>query len=390
MRIAYFDCFSGISGDMAIAAFLDAGLNFNTLSAELKKLKLKGYRLKSSKVMRGSIAGTKFDCISDTKSHGHEHRSLKEIMSIIGKSALSDRVKSIAKNIFTAIGEAEARIHGIDKKDDLRLHELGDIDSIVDIVGVAIAIDKLGIDEIRASNINMGRTFVRARHGNLPIPGPAALELLKNVPVSISNIDAELVTPTGAGILKALSKSFGEMPRMKISSIGYGAGSHDIEGMPNMLRVMVGEAVSAFETDKVFVVETNIDDMNPQHFEYLFEKLFKEGALDAYTTSIQMKKTRPAFKLTVISEPADLERISSVILKETTTIGLRFYEAGRFKLTRKITKVRTKYGDVRMKFTSGPDSIAKAMPEYEDCARLAREKQVPLRVVYDEARAAAK
>ena len=383
MRIAYFDCFSGISGDMTIGAFLDAGLSFGKLSKELSKLKIKGYRLKKTRVKRREITGTKFDCITDSRAEG---RTIKEILSIIGRSSLNNRVKNIAGSIFTNIAEAEAKIHGIRSKEEAHLHELGDTDSIVDIVGTGIAIDELGIDGIYASDISMGRSFVKARHGILPIPSPASLELLKGVPVEISEIDAELVTPTGAGILKTLSKGFGRMPRMEIDKIGYGAGSGELNERPNMLRVFIGEVRSAFAEDRVSVIETNIDDMNPQNFEYLFEKLFKEGALDAYTTSVQMKKSRPAFLLTVLARPEDLNDLSSVIFSETTTTGLRVYDADRFVLERKFTTVKTKYGTVKVKISQGPGGIVTSSPEYDECARIARSSKVPLKVVYDEAK----
>lgn len=383
MKIAYFDCFSGISGDMAIGAFLDAGLSFDALSAELGKLRIKGYELKKSRVRRGAIVGTKFDCI--VRRTGHGHRSVREILALIDRSGLSARAKATAKKIFENIGAAEARVHGIKAGASVYLHELADIDSIVDIAGIAVAIDKLGIDEVRCSPVTMGRYVVKTAHGNLPIPGPAALELLRDVPVTISNIDAELVTPTGAGIAKTLSKGFGAMPQMSVSSIGYGAGSRDLPGMPNMLRVIIGQAVAPFLSDRVYVVETNIDDMSPQHVEYIYEKLFREGALDVYTTSIQMKKTRPAFKLTAICAEADLEKISSAMFRETTTIGVRFYEAGRFKLARNTVRARTRYGTVDVKVASGPGGIFKMAPEYDHCVKAARQSDVPLRVVCDEA-----
>ena len=386
MRIAYFDCFSGISGDMAIAAFLDAGLKMSVLSRELKKLNIDGYVLKKSNVRRGQIVGTKFDCIATKNYAGH--RSLKSIITLINKSSLDARVKTIAKSIFSVIGSAEAKIHGFKKGEAVWLHELGGIDSIVDIVGLAIAINSLEIDEVYASAINMGRTFVKTAHGNLPIPGPAALELLKGVPVEILNINAELVTPTGAGFLRALAKDFGRMPSMKITGIGYGAGSKDIKEIPNMVRVIIGESASSFKGDRVLVVEANIDDMNPQYFEYIFERLFGAGALDVYSTAVQMKKTRPAFKLTAICNTKDLEEISSVFFKETTTIGLRFYEAGRFTLARKMVKARTKYGEVGVKISNGPDGIRTITPEHDDCVRIARSKKIPLRVVSNMAREA--
>ncbi len=388
MIIAYLDCFSGISGDMAIAAFLDAGLRLSVLSRELKKLKIKGYEIKMRRVMRGKIAGTKFDCIK-TKEHAG-HRKLEDIIAIINRSSLGPRVKKLAADIFNNIGSAEAKIHGFRKGGVVWLHELGDIDSIIDIVGVAIAIDELGIDEVYASNINMGSTSVKTAHDFIPIPAPAALELLKGAPVKILDIGAELVTPTGAGILKTLSKGFGVMPSMKISKIGYGAGARQLERLPNMLRVLIGSpSEPAFKEDNVMVVETNIDDMNPQHLEYVFEKLFSAGALDVYSSCIQMKKARPALKLSVICAPKDLEKISSAIFSETTTIGIRFYGAGRYRLERRTVKAKTKYGEVRVKVSERPGGVLTAAPEYDDCRRIAKTKRVPIGEVTDMAREAA-
>ncbi len=383
MRIAYFDCFSGISGDMTIAAFLDAGLSLKKLASQLAKLKLNGYELKATKVMRGGLAGTQFFCI--TKGSAHNHRPLSEIIRMIDRSSLCARVKNIAKDIFTRIGRVEAKIHGKSVK-DIRLHELGDIDSIIDIVGAAIAVDSLGIEGIYSSKISLGRTIANTKHGPIPIPAPAVIELLKGVPTEISDLEAELVTPTGAGILNVLSRGFGRAPQMKIDRIGYGAGSRDLPERPNMLRIIIGETVSVFKEDRIHVIETNIDDMNPQNFEYLFEKLFREGALDVYTTVIQMKKSRTAFKLTVLAQPQDLERLAAVIFSETTSIGLRFYEADRLKLDRKIVKVRTRYGDVKVKMSQSSSGIRTASPEYDNCVKLAREKRVPLKVIYDEAK----
>ena len=386
MRIAYFDCFSGISGDMALGAFLDAGLSFKKLSDELAKLNINGYSLKRSKVSRGGIRGTKFECISNEHKHS---RSLKEIIRVIEKSRLSARVKNTAIYIFDNIGAAEAKVHGIKKGSDIRLHELGSMDSIVDIVGTAIALNELGIGEVHSSHVTTGRGSVMTAHGRLPVPPPAVLELLKGVPVNVAGPGHEIVTPTGAAILKTLAKSFGDAPGMKIDRIGYGAGSRDGEdGLPNMLRLAVGEAVGTFAEDSVCVIETNIDDMNPQVFEYLFERLFKEGVLDVYLTNIQMKKSRPGFKLTVIAEHRDRDRIASVIFSETTTIGLRYYKMGRLKLNRETVTVRTSTGSVGVKISKGPGGILTASPEYEECIRLARKSGLPFKKIYDEAKAA--
>lgn len=385
MKIAYFDCFSGISGDMTIAAFLDAGLSFDLLSKELAKLKLKGYKLKSSSVKRGAIACTRFDCV--TEPSPHSHRSLKEINLLIDKSSLNGNVKKLSKEMFANLGRAEAKVHGNGRNHDVVLHELGDVDSIVDIVGVAIAVDLLEIGEICASKVSLGRTMVDTRHGKLPVPSPAALELLKGVPVAISEIGSELVTPTGAAILKTLVKNFGHLPQAEISSIGYGAGSKVLADRPNMLRIMIGESVSAFKEDTVCMIETNIDDMSPQHVGFVFEKLMEAGALDVYVTNIQMKKSRPAFKLTAMAPSSGLQRVAKAIFRETTAIGVRFYEVNRLKLERGFKKVRTSYGELNVKVSKGPGGLFTALPEYEECAALARRKNVPLRKVYDEAKA---
>jgi pyridinium-3,5-bisthiocarboxylic acid mononucleotide nickel chelatase len=387
MRIAYFDCFSGISGDMTLGAFLDAGLSMKALSRELARLNLKGYALKKTDASRGSLSGTQFHCVAEGKRHGH--RPLKEILNIIEKSPLKQKVKSVAKDIFMTIGRAEGRVHRHGQRGGIYLHELGDIDSIVDIVGTAIALDELGIEDVYSSKVTLGRGFVDTRHGSLPLPAPAAVEILKGVPLEISNVEAELVTPTGAGILKTLSKGFGRMPQMEIGSVGYGAGSDDIPGRPNMLRVLIGEKMPVFKEDRIAVIETNIDDMSPQNFEYLFERLFREGALDVYTTVIQMKKSRSAFKLTVLCNRQETERLAAIIFSETTTIGVRFYEADRFKLYRKMVKVRTKYGDIKVKVSGGAGGALTASPEYDECAGLARKKKVPLKLIYDEAKNAA-
>ena len=388
MKILYFDCFSGIAGDMALGALIDAGLGIDILSRELKKLKIKGYELVASKVMRKHVSGTKFDVVVKNSPGAHSHRALSEILTLIDDSSLKSAVKENAKKIFNIIGKAESKIHGISDKKKIHLHELGDIDSIIDIVGLAIAIDALGIDEICSSPVNFGRTILDTKGGVLPAPSPASLEILRGAPVKISGIDSELVTPTGAGILKALSKGFGDMPQMKVSRIGYGAGTHESGEIPNMLRVIIGETAAAFEEDKAFVIETNIDDMNPQNFEYLFEKLLKEGALDAYTTTVQMKKSRPAFKLTVLSDRLKLERLCSIIFNETTSIGIRYYEVDRFKLRREMVKVDTKYGNIKVKLSKGPDNILTVSPEYEECVKAARAKGVPLKRIYEEARKA--
>jgi uncharacterized protein (TIGR00299 family) protein len=387
VKIAYFDCFSGISGDMTVAAFLDAGLPLSVLKDGLDKLGVGGYEIARRKVRRGAISGIQFEC-RRSKVGAHGHRTLKDIRSIIGRSALSRRVKETSGKIFDNIASAEAKVHGCRGTKSVYLHELGDIDSIVDIVGSSIAMEAMGIDEARSSPVMMGRTIARTAHGAIPIPAPAAIEMLKGVPVQMSTAEAELVTPTGAGILKTVVSGFGPMPPMEISSIGYGAGSREIEGLPNMLRVVLGESRAPAGLSRVKVVEANIDDMNPQYFEYAEERLFDAGALDVYVTPIQMKRSRPAFKLTAICREPDLKDVSDTIFRETTTIGVRFYDAGRYELDRKIEKARTGFGAVRVKVSRGSNGMRTVSPEYRDCRRIAAARGVPLKTVYDAARSA--
>jgi uncharacterized protein (TIGR00299 family) protein len=386
MKIAYFDCFSGISGDMTIAAFLDAGLPMRELISGLGRLKLKGYSLRKTRVMRGPIAGTKFDCSSPERGHS---RSLRQILRLLESSALKPKVKDLSKRIFSNIGDAEAKVHGIRDASGVHLHELGCVDSIVDIVGAAIAVDAMGIDEIRSSPVTMGRTITGTAHGAIPVPAPAALELLKGVPAEITDVAEELVTPTGAGILKTFAKAFGAMPPMEISAVGYGAGARQGSRAPNMLRVVIGRSLPGGGSGSVTVIEANIDDMNPQFFEHLFERLFEEGALDVYVTPVQMKKSRPAFKLSVICDDSKLERLSSVVLRESTTIGVRFHRAGRITLERSSSRVKTPYGEIAVKVSAAPGGARTVSPEYEDCRRAAKRSGSPLRHVYDAAKAAA-
>jgi len=373
MRIAYFDCSSGISGDMILASLIDAGLRISVLEKELARLAVSGYRLKVSRTMRSGIGAAQFECVINKKKAKHAHaRNLKEILRIIEASGLKPVVKHNARDIFVRLGEAEAKVHRV-KLEDVHFHEVGNIDSIVDIVGACIALDALGIGALYASMISVAR------------PAPATLHLLKRLPTKVENIDFEIATPTGVAILATLSKGFGKVPPFNPSSVGIGAGQASFRERPNILRVMIGEPVERFTEDEIAIIETNIDDMNPQVFEYLYERLFKEGALDVFVTPIQMKKSRPGFQLTVLAYEHLLQNISKVIFSETSTIGLRYYRAGRFKLERTVRRVATRFGPVRVKKSEGPGGIIVATPEYDDCARIARKTKTPFKVVYDEA-----
>ena len=380
MKTAYFDCFSGISGDMIIGALLDLGLDFNYLKKELQKLKLKNYRIESKRIVKNGITATKFDVSIKNKNH-HEERNLKEINKIINNSKLDNEAKNTIKKIFLKIGAAEAKIHNkpIDK---IHFHEIGAVDTIIDVASAVIGLKNLGIGKIYCSKINAGTGFVKFSHGRFPIPAPATAEILKNVPVYNNGIEAELVTPTGAAIITASAEKFGEMPLMKIEKIGYGAGAKNLK-QPNVLRVFFGE-LNEKDEEKINMIETNIDNMNPEIYPYVVERLMENGALDAYLTSIIMKKGRPAIKLTVLCDIENTDKLCNIIFDETTTLGVRIYQALKKKLDREIKTVKTKYGNARVKISKLNNEVKNAMPEYEDCVKIARNKKIPLKKIYDE------
>lgn len=370
MRVLYLDCASGISGDMFVGAMLDAGLNFSFLQKELSKLKLKGYRIKKKTVLRHSIKGTKFDVLVDEKKR---HRTLKEILAIINKSRLSEEVKKLSRDIFLNIGKAESRAHNT-SLDKVHFHQIGDLDSIIDIVGAAIAIKELQIDRTYGSSLNLGKA------------APATLNLAKGSRISLSGTPHELTTPTGAAIFKTLVKKTETPPAMDVVEVGYGAGTNNIEQFPNLLRIIIGEMDELpYDEDEVTVIETNIDDLKPMMYDYLIERLFKAGALDVFTTPAYMKKTRMGVLLTTLARCSDLKKMADIIFKETTTIGLRYFRAKRFVLKRETKKLKTKYGPINFKMSKIGDSDYRFNPEYEDCKKLAKELKLPLQKVYKEA-----
>ena len=386
MKTAYFDCFSGISGDMILGALIDAGLNLDELKDELKKLKIAGFEINTEKVTRNSISGIKF---SVEIQEGHVHRHLNDIIKILKNSSLDEDVKRTSEDIFQRLAEIEAKIHNT-TVDKIHFHEVGALDSIVDIIGSVIGVKKLGIERIYSSRIHLGTGFANTQHGKIPVPVPATSELLKDIPVYSTGIESELVTPTGAVIISTLSSGFGEMPYMKIENIGYGAGSKVLK-IPNLLRVFVGEILEEnYEKDEVILVETNIDDMNPEFFDYVTEKLFAEGALDVYKTPIFMKKNRPAILLSVIIPEEKLNRAVSIIFSETTTLGVRIQRINRQKLTREIVPVETKYGLIEIKVSKFGTEIKNLSPEYENCKHIAEKLGVSLKEVFEEAKAAAR
>jgi uncharacterized protein (TIGR00299 family) protein len=381
MTLAYFDCFSGISGDMTLGALVDAGMSIDALRSELSKLNLPGYRITAEKVTRSGIAATKVNVDLDDKKQPVRH--LSDIRTIIESSLLSQAVKQKSIRIFERLAEAEAKVHGT-TPDNVHFHEVGAVDAIVDIVGSVIGLDLLGVAEILGSSINLGSGTIRSAHGTLPVPSPAASELLKGVPVYSSSILFELTTPTGAAIISTLSSSFGPLPRMKINRIAYGAGNKDFPEQPNVLRLFIGESVSAYEEDSSIVIETNIDDMNPQAYDYIIEKLMEKGAQDVYLTPIIMKKGRPAILLSVLTDKTRIDVVLNTIFRETTSIGVRIQEVGRNKLTREIREVETVYGKVRIKVSKRGDEVLTVTPEYEDCRKIAEERQIPLKQVIEE------
>jgi len=385
MKVGYFDCFSGISGDMTLGALIDAGLDFEQLKGELSKLELPGYQIEAVRQMRCHISGTKFDVKA---GETHQHRGLSQINKIIESADISERAKADALEIFDRLATVEAEVHAA-PKEEIHFHEVGAVDSIIDIVGTAIGMDLMMIEKCYASEIPLGSGTIKASHGMLPVPAPATIKLLKNARVYSSGQKRELVTPTGAAILTHYCESFGPMPEMKITSTGYGAGQTDVAEMPNMLRLVIGESDAGTVKQRMELIEANIDDMNPEFYDYIFERLFEAGALDVYLVPIHMKKNRPANLLTVLAHKKDCENLTSIILSETTTFGLRSYTTNKILLRRENITVNTKYGPVSVKvgyFDSGHSTIA---PEYEDCKKAAKANQVPIKQVYNEALKAA-
>ncbi len=386
MRIAYFDCFSGASGDMILGALLDAGLPLAALRRELAKLRLHGFRLKTRRVTRGGLAGTKLDVVCD--AHDHEHRRLSHILRILSRSGLSARVKRDASGVFRRLAEAEAKVHGT-SIEEIHFHEVGAVDAIVDVVGACVALEKLGVERVVASPLPTGTGFVDCAHGRLPVPAPATAELLTGFPVAASDVEAELTTPTGAAILTTLADSFGPRPAMTPARVGLGAGSREIPRTPNLLRVFIGESVPRAGSDRVRILETNLDDLSPQVFETVMEKLFAAGALDAWTEPIQMKKGRPAVKLCVLAPDALRATVEEILFRETTTFGVRSTEVERSTLAREFARVTTAFGDLTVKLGLLAGRVVTVAPEYEDVKRAAAAHGVPLRAVMDEAREAA-
>jgi len=379
VKIAYFDCFSGISGDMCLGALVDAGISIKIIEKDLKKIPIDCYKLTSRKVERNHIAARKVDVVIANERKCKGPKRWKDIESLIRKSSLSEEIKRKGHGVFERLFKAEAKVHG-ESFDTVHLHELGAVDTIVDIFGTIIGLAVLGIDRVYASPVNLGSGYVELESNVLPVPAPATAEILKKVPVFSRNIPCELTTPTGAAIIKELASGFGDIPTMEIQKIGIGAGKNNFTVIPNVLRLLIGEQPGSFEkhAGKVTVIEANIDDMNPQVYEYVMGKLFDAGALDVFLTQVIMKKGRPGVKITVLSDEGQREDLIRIMLKETSTTGVRFADMKRSILQREMKIIDTGFGKVRVKFSRLGDGTLKKTPEYEDCRRIAKKLNVPL------------
>jgi uncharacterized protein (TIGR00299 family) protein len=387
MKLAYFDCFSGISGDMTLGALVDAGCELERLRSGLAGLPVPGWAISSERVWKNGMSAAYVRVATEDQS---KHRSLSAILEILEHSQLCESVRTNASAIFRKLGEAEASVHGV-PLEKIHFHEVGAVDAMVDIVGACIGFDALGIQKFACSPLNVGGGTAKMAHGVLPVPAPATAKLLQGKPTYSNGVQEELVTPTGAAIVATLCDNFGPQPTMSVSAIGYGAGTADLEGQPNVVRIMIGEiaerVVAGFD-EEISVVEANLDDMNPQIYGYFLEKALAGGALDVYTTPVQMKKNRPGILLTVLCKPSDTNALMSLIFAETTTFGVRSYQAQRRILPRESVNVHTQFGDVRMKLSRVNGRILHVAPEYDDCRKLAVEKNVPLqRVISDALRA---
>lgn len=387
MKIAYFDCFAGASGDMILGALMDAGLSPETLKTELAKLDLTHYDLQLKKVVKRGLGGSQAVVIVDEEHH-HHHRHLSHIEEIITTSTLDELVKQKSVQIFRRLAEAEAKVHRT-TIENIHFHEVGAMDAIIDVVGAVAGLTAMGIQKIYCSPLHLGTGTVECAHGTLPVPAPATAELVKGFPVYSTGVAGELLTPTGAAILTTLASDFGPMPAMSVECLGYGAGTAD-PPIPNLLRVSIGETaenVADCEMEQVAVIETNIDDMNPQMYDYLIQQILNRGAMDIYLSPVQMKKNRSGTLLTIICTPNSVETFAIFLLKETTTIGMRWRVENRVKARRTIKEIDTHYGPIRFKFAQLGNETINVSPEYEDCKRVAHEKKIPLKEVMDKTNA---
>ncbi len=376
--IGYFDCFSGISGDMVLGALVDAGLDFDALQSGLEELDLPGeFTLSVARVEKHGIAATKVDVDAQ---EGHVHRHLSDILTILDRSRLEPSLAARAGDVFRTLADAEAHVHGT-TPEKVHFHEVGAVDAIVDVVGAVIGLDLLGVETLHASALTVGTGVTQSAHGRIPIPVPAVLAMCKSVPLRRTTIERELVTPTGAALITTLATTIGEPLSITPTATGYGAGTRDLEERPNLLRLDLGHPVDAAGTDRVAELEATLDDMTPEAFGYLTELLLAEGARDVYLTPVFMKKGRPGTQITILCDESEASRLGKHLLAESTTLGYRRTLADRVVLPRREETVETPFGPVRVKRTQ-VDGRERRSPEYEDCARIARERSVPLLEVY--------
>ncbi len=384
MKTAYLDAFSGLSGDMLVGALLDAGVDFKNLEVALASLPLQGSRLSCRRKTVSGIAAMKFDV---EVMEAQPERHLSQIVTMIEASSVATAAKRRARAIFEVLAEAEAKVHHT-SPEQVHFHEVGAVDSIIDVVGTAFALEELGVGELLVSPLPMGTGFTRSQHGIIPLPAPATAELLAGFTVRMGDGPAEMVTPTGAAVLRALGHSAPLPLNFEIEKIGYGAGTREYEDRPNVLRIMIGRERGALDTDELLEISANIDDLNPQIYDHVMERLFTAGARDVTLTPTIMKKGRPAITIAVLAEPARRDTLAKVLFSETSTIGVRFHAVGRLKLRREIREVATRWGRIKVKFSEG-DGALTATPEYDDCRKIATTQNVPLKTVMEETRAAA-
>lgn len=406
MRIAYLDCFSGISGDMFLGALLDAGVPFGLFEKTVADLNV-GAKVERSKVTRAGLAATKLDVVVEGEcdmprdefwakqplvaaGHSHHDRTLGDILKMIAAANISERAQQLANEIFLALATAEAKVHNVGIE-DVHFHEVGAADAIVDIVCAAVGAEALGVEQFFCSPLNVGGGTVNCSHGTMPVPAPATLDLLKGAPIYSGEIQKELVTPTGAAIVKVLASSFGPRPTMRTEAIGYGAGARDFTGHPNVLRISIGElaapnvnAGTPAREEQIAILEANLDDLSPQLIGYIVDQAFAEGALDVFTAPVQMKKNRPGTVLTILAPPEHEERLCALLFRESSTLGVRARHQTRYVLPRHYESVATPWGEVRMK-VAGVNGVSQYAPEYEDCRRIAAAHHVPLKHVMQEA-----
>ena len=381
MRIGYLDCFSGVSGDMCLGACVDAGVPLDCIESALEGLPICGYALSAERTTRAGLTATKV-AVELEEHHHHPHRGLGDVLEILGAGSLSERVLERSSRVFRRLAEAEARVHDTDP-DSVHFHEVGAVDAICDIVGTVAALEELGLDALKFGTVMLGGGTVEAAHGTLPVPAPATAQLLKGFPTAGGPVDVELTTPTGAALITTLGEPAPFWPDMSAETVAYGAGGRDIPGLPNVLRLTVGEKPPGdLDSDVVWVLEANVDDMTGEEVGFCTEKLLSGGALDVWTCPIQMKKGRPGIRLTVLCAPERREALEGLIWRHTTTLGVRRCLWQRSKLQRESTSVDTPWGEVRVKVACLEGQMVRCEPEYEDCRALAEDRDLSLREVY--------